>query len=68
MARYPSVDVNDRAFAADGKPPHPADVGTYNGLSGANYTLSPDEMFLFQMWADNGAQYYSRESTYKGGM
>ncbi len=68
MARYPMLDLTDRAFSSDGKPPHPADVAGFNGKNGTDYELTPDEMFLFQMWADNGAQYYSRESVYKGGM
>jgi hypothetical protein len=61
-ARYPTLDLTDRAFA--GMPIHPAEVGTYNGVNGADpqFQLTPDEYFLLELSADNGGQYYSREN------
>jgi Hydrazine synthase alpha subunit middle domain len=61
-ARYPSVDLTDRAFA--GMPVHPAEVGVYNGHDGADpkYQLTADQYFLLELSADNGGQYYSREN------
>jgi hypothetical protein len=60
-ARFPALDVNDRAFGAA---IHPADVGSYNGHNGvdAKYQLTPDEIYLLILSADNGGQYYSREN------
>jgi hypothetical protein len=61
-ARYPVVDLTDRAFA--GKPVHPAEVGTYNGHNGADaqFQLSADEIYLLELMADNGGQFFSREN------
>ena len=61
-ARFPTVDMNDRAFA--GKPVHPAEVGTYNGHDGADakYQLTADEYYLLILNADNGGQFYFREN------
>ena len=61
-ARYPNVDLTDRAFA--GMPVHPAEIANYNGHNGADakYVLTPDEYFVLEMSADNGGQYYSREN------
>jgi hypothetical protein len=60
-ARYPSVDLNDRAF---GTAVHPADVSSYNGHNGADakYQLTPDEYFLLMLNADDGGQFYFREN------
>ena len=61
-ARFPTVNLNDRAFA--GKPVHPAEVGTYNGHNGADlkYQLTPDEYYLLILNADDGGQFYFREN------
>jgi hypothetical protein len=61
-ARYPSVDLNDRAFT--GKPVHPAEVADYNGHAGADpkYQLSADEYYLLILNADSGGQFYFREN------
>jgi hypothetical protein len=61
-ARFPAVDLNDRAFGA--MPQHPADVGTYNGVDGTRpeFQLTPDEYYLLILMADNGGQYYAREN------
>jgi Hydrazine synthase alpha subunit middle domain len=66
-ARYPAIDLNDRAFGA--APQHPAEVGVINGHDGADpkYQLTPDEYFLIGLMADNGGQFYSRENA-PGGM
>jgi len=65
-ARFPSVDMNTRAFS--GKPVHPAEV-TYNGFNGADpkYQLTPDEYYLLILNADTGGQFYFRENS-PGGM
>jgi hypothetical protein len=61
-ARYPELNLTDRAFGS--APQHPAEVGVYNGHDGASskYMLSADEQFLLELMADNGGQYYSREN------
>ena len=59
-ARYPAIDVNDRAFGND-KPRHPAGV-MYNGKNGDDYMLTNDEYFLLGLMADNGGQFFSREN------
>ncbi len=61
-ARYPMLDLTDRAYA--GQPIHPAEISNYNGFNGADpkYQLTPDQYFLLEISADNGGQYYSREN------
>jgi hypothetical protein len=61
-ARYPSIDLTDRAFP--GMPIHPAEVGSYNGHNGADpkYVLTPDEYYLLMLSTDNGGQFYYREN------
>ena len=61
-ARFPTVDMNTRAFA--GKPVHPAEVGVYNGHDGADpkYQLTADEYYLLILNADDGGQFYFREN------
>jgi hypothetical protein len=64
-ARYPVIDMNDGAFGVrTTKPQHPAEVGVYNGIDGADpkFQLTADEYFLMSLMADNGGQYYSREN------
>jgi hypothetical protein len=60
--RFPTVDMNTRAFA--GKAVHPAEVGVYNGHDGASaqYQLSADEYYLLILNADTGGQFYFREN------
>jgi hypothetical protein len=53
IKRYPTVDPNAHAFTT---PVHPADVGH------PEWVLSPDEYYLFELMADNGGQFYSREN------
>lgn len=59
--RFPTVDMNTRAF---NKPVHPAEVGTYNGFNGADakYQLTADEYYLLLLNIDDGAQFYFREN------
>jgi hypothetical protein len=52
-ARYPVVNLSDRAFGAS-KLPHPLDVG--------GQELTADEYYLLSLMADNGGQYFSREN------
>jgi hypothetical protein len=61
-ARYPNIDLTDRAFP--GMPIHPAEVGSYNGHNGADpkYVLTPDEYYLLMLSTDNGGQFYYREN------
>jgi hypothetical protein len=61
-ARYPQVDLTDRAFP--NMPIHPAEVGVYNGIDGAapQHQLTPDEYYLLMLTIDNGGQYYYREN------
>jgi hypothetical protein len=61
--RYPTLDLTDRAFGAT-KLPHPADVGTYNGVDGtaAQYQLTPDEYYLLELMCDSGGQFFTREN------
>jgi hypothetical protein len=56
------VDLNDRAFGT--APQHPKELGVWNGIdtSAPQYTVSPDEMYLLTLMADNGGQYFSREN------
>jgi hypothetical protein len=60
--RYPSVDMNVRAFPM-GKI-HPSEAGTIGGHDGADpkYQLTADEYYLLELMADMGGQYYSREN------
>jgi hypothetical protein len=59
--RFPTVDMNTRAFAG---PVHPAEVANYNGHVGTDpkYQLTPDEYYLIMLNADDGAQFYFREN------
>jgi hypothetical protein len=60
-ARFPALDLNDRAFGT--APQHPAGI-TYNGVNGddAAYQLTADEYYLMILSADSGAQFYTREN------
>jgi len=60
-ARFPALDLNDRAFGA--APQHPKGV-SYNGIDGNDpkFELTADEYYLMILSADSGAQYYSREN------
>jgi hypothetical protein len=67
-ARYPTVNLADRAFGTQAQ--HPAETaGSYNGHDRMDpkYQLTADEYYLLQLMADNGAQYYSRENNPGGG-
>jgi hydrazine synthase alpha subunit-like protein len=59
--RFPTVDLNTRAFAG---PVHPSEVTNYNGHNGADpkYQLTADEYYLLSLNADDGAQFYFREN------
>jgi hypothetical protein len=61
-ARYPQVDLTDRAYA--GMPIHPAEIANYNGHAGtdAKYVLTPDEYYLLMLNIDDGGQFYFREN------
>jgi hypothetical protein len=60
-ARFPTLDTNDRAFP---NPVHPSEVGTYNGVNGADpsFQLTPDEYYQIILNADGGGQFYYREN------
>ncbi len=60
--RYPSVDMNHRAFG--NAPAHPAEVGVIAGHDGADpkYQLTADEYYLLILASDMGGQFYSREN------
>src|SRR5262249_9767289 len=60
-ARFPALDTTDRAFP---NPVHPSEVGTYNGIDGADPSLqlTADEYYQIILTADDGGQFYFREN------
>jgi hypothetical protein len=60
-ARFPTVNLNDRAFPS---PVHPSEVGMFNGVNGADpsFQLTPDEYYQMILNADDGGQFYYREN------